>query len=62
VLGTVGAYLALVAWYRGDVDVVARLPYLNRLVIVLGLPALAALGGWLFAGREPPAIARPVIE
>jgi hypothetical protein len=31
-------------------------------VIVVGLPVLAAVGGWLLAGREPPAIARQPLE
>jgi hypothetical protein len=26
------------------------------------VPLTAAAAGWLFAGREPPTIARPVIE
>jgi hypothetical protein len=29
---------------------------------VLGVPLAAAAAGWLVAGREPPAIARPVIQ
>jgi pimeloyl-ACP methyl ester carboxylesterase len=29
---------------------------------VFGVPLTAAAAGWLFAGREPPAIARPAIE
>jgi hypothetical protein len=28
----------------------------------VGIPLAAAAAGWLLAGREPPAIARPVIE
>ena len=30
--------------------------------IIVGLPVLASAGGWLLAGREPPAIARQPIE
>jgi hypothetical protein len=30
--------------------------------MLLGLPLLAALGGWLFAGREPRGISRQPIE
>jgi putative ABC transport system permease protein len=37
-------------------------PYLNLLGIVAVLPALAAIGGWLLAGREPPSIAQRPIE
>jgi putative ABC transport system permease protein len=31
-------------------------------LIVVGVPLVAAAAGWLLAGREPPAIARPAIE
>jgi hypothetical protein len=31
-------------------------------ILLIGLPLLAAIGGWLLAGREPPAIARQPIE
>jgi putative ABC transport system permease protein len=57
-LGTAGAYGALVVWYRNDLSPLGRVPLANLFVIVVGLPLLAAVGGWLFAGREPPAIAR----
>jgi hypothetical protein len=32
------------------------------LVIICGLPVTAAVGGRLLAGREPPTIARQLIE
>jgi hypothetical protein len=32
------------------------------LLVLIGLPVLAAAGGWLFAGRQPPAIAHQPIE
>jgi putative ABC transport system permease protein len=35
---------------------------LSLIVIVVGVPLIAAAAGWLLAGREPPAIARPAIE
>jgi hypothetical protein len=31
-------------------------------VILVGLPAVAALAGWLLAGREPPVLARRPLE
>jgi putative ABC transport system permease protein len=61
-LGTAGAYVALVVWYRSDLRSLGRVPAANLLVIVLGLPVLAAVGGWLLAGREPSAIARQPLE
>jgi hypothetical protein len=34
----------------------------NLTVILAGLPAIAFVGGWLLAGREPAAIARRPLE
>jgi hypothetical protein len=31
-------------------------------VIIVGLPVAAIVGGWLLAGREPPAVARQPLE
>ena len=36
------------------------LPYLA--LALVGVPLTATAAGWLLAGREPPAIARAVIE
>ena len=61
-LGTAGAYIALLVWYRSNLSPLSRVPVANLVVIVAGLPTLAAVGGWLLAGREPPAIARQPLE
>ena len=61
-LGTAGAYAALLVWYRSDLSPLGRVPVANLAVILAGLPLLAAVGGWLFAGREPPEIARRPLE
>jgi putative ABC transport system permease protein len=61
-LGTAGAYLALVAWHRSDLDNLARVPVVSVAVIIVGLPLAAAIGGWLLAGREPSGIARQPLE
>ena len=58
VLGTAGAYLALAAWHRSSLDTLAHPPVANLIAIVIGLPLVAGLAGWLLAGREPSAIAR----
>jgi putative ABC transport system permease protein len=60
--GTAGAYLALAAGYRGDPAVLSRVPVLYLTITILGVPAAAALTGWILAGRRPPAIARRVLE
>jgi putative ABC transport system permease protein len=62
ILGTVGAYIALASWYRDDIGSLSRVPVVHLLIIILGLPLIAALAGWLLAGRQPPAIARQPLE
>jgi putative ABC transport system permease protein len=37
-------------------------PILYLVLAVVGVPLAATAAGWLLAGREPPAIARTVIE
>ena len=39
-----------------------RVPVINLTLILVALPVLAAGGGWLLAGREPPAITRRPLE
>lgn len=62
VLGVTGACLGLLAVYRHDLAVFGRVPIGFPLGIVVGPPLIAALAGWLLAGREPPAIARRMGE
>jgi putative ABC transport system permease protein len=61
-LGTAGAYLALIAGYASDIAVLRHVPVLNLLLIVVGIPLAAVMAGWLLAGREPAALARRLIE
>jgi putative ABC transport system permease protein len=61
-LGVAGAYVMLVATYHDKLDYLGRIPVLYLVLMVVGIPAAAAAAGWLLAGREPPAIARPAIE
>jgi putative ABC transport system permease protein len=65
VLGTVVAYLAVFAysWQAVLTGEANLFPGLDLLLLVLiGLPILAAAGGWLFAGRQPSVIAHQPIE
>jgi putative ABC transport system permease protein len=62
IIGTLGAYAALLAWHRSDLGPLGHVPVVNLIVIVVGLPLIAAVGGWLFAGGEPPVIARRPLE
>ncbi|HEX9342067.1 MAG TPA: ABC transporter permease, partial [Actinomycetota bacterium] len=62
-LGTAVAYLAAIAWYRSSLSTTVRhVPVGDLIVILAGLPLAAAIGGWLLAGREPPAFARQPLE
>ena len=61
-LGTAGAYAALLVWYRSDLSPLGRVPVANLVIILVGLPVLAGAGGWLLAGREPPAVSRQPLE
>jgi putative ABC transport system permease protein len=66
-LGVVGGYIALLGWLQdnslnGGISALGNVPIKNLLVILVGMPLLAALGGWLLAGREPSAVARQPME
>jgi putative ABC transport system permease protein len=61
-LGGFGAYVGVAAGYVADIGALSSVPILQLLMIAAGVPALAACGGWLLAGREPTAIARHPIE
>ncbi|HEV2903300.1 MAG TPA: hypothetical protein VGW30_08580, partial [Gaiellaceae bacterium] len=61
-LGVAGAYVTLGATYFDKLDYLGRIPVLYLVLMVVGIPLAATAAGWLLAGREPPAIARPAIE
>ncbi len=66
VLGTAGAYVAALAWFESGraqgVSSLTSVPWGNLAIIVIGLPLLAAAGGWLFAGREPRLVSQRPLE
>jgi putative ABC transport system permease protein len=63
ILGTAGAVIAAMAWTHGGLSATAGgVPPRDILILLIGLPLVAAIGGWLFAGREPPAVARQPLE
>jgi putative ABC transport system permease protein len=66
-LGTVGGYVALVGWLRsnslnGGISSLANVPVTNLLVILVGMPLVATIVGWLLAGREPSGVARQPMD
>lgn len=62
ILGIAGAYIVLLAIYADDVGYLSHVPVLYLGLVLFGVPLLAMGVSWLVAGREPPAIARTVIE
>jgi putative ABC transport system permease protein len=61
-LGVGGAYVLLAAIYYDDLGYLSHVPFTYLALAVLGVPLVASAAGWLVAGREPPTIARTVIE
>jgi putative ABC transport system permease protein len=66
-LGVVGGYIGMIGWLRsnslnGGIAALGNVPVADLLLILLGMPAFAAAVGWLFAGREPAAMAHQAIE
>jgi len=63
ILGTAVATIAGVAWARSSLSTTfGDVPVPDLLLILVGLPLIAAVGGWLLAGRPPPAISRQPLE
>jgi putative ABC transport system permease protein len=66
VVGTVAGYTAAIGFFRtSQLDTLSSLtsiPVANLLLILVGMPLLAVIGGWLLAGREPVAIGRRPLE
>ena len=63
VLGTAVAYLATAAFFRSQLtERMSNVPVFDLMLILVGLPAAAAVGGWVLSGREPAAIAHQPIE
>jgi putative ABC transport system permease protein len=61
-LGIAGAYVFLLALYYDDLGYLSDVPVGYLACAVIGVPLAATVSGWLLAGREPPAIARSVID
>jgi putative ABC transport system permease protein len=66
VLGTVAAYVGAIgyAWDNplDGLSELSNVPTGNLLFILVGMPVVAAVVGWLLAGREPPVISRQPLE
>ena len=66
VLGTVAAYVAAIgyAWDNplDGLSELSNVPAKQLLFILVGMPVVAAVVGWLMAGREPSTISRQPLE
>ncbi len=66
VLGTVAAYVAAIGYaWDNPLDGLSELssvPAQQLVFILVGMPVIAAVVGWLMAGREPAAISRQPLE
>jgi putative ABC transport system permease protein len=68
VLGTVGGYVGTAGWFRtnsfsgGLGAIFTTVPVTNLLIILVGMPLVAAIGGWIFAGRQPRDLGHQPLE
>jgi putative ABC transport system permease protein len=63
ILGMAGAMTAGLAWARSSLSVMfGDVPLADVLILLPGLPLIAAAAGWLLAGREPKVIARQPLD
>jgi putative ABC transport system permease protein len=66
VLGTVVAYVGVLAYASDNqldgLSELSSVPIANLVIIIVGMPLVAAVVGWLLAGREPAAVAHQPIE
>ena len=63
VLGLAGAVIAGLAWAHGSLSAMfGDVPLSDVLILLIGLPVVAAAAGWLLAGREPEVISRQPLD
>lgn len=61
-LGLAGAYTGIIGGYLDDLHPLRHIPVANLAIIVFGLPVIADVIAWLVGGREPPTLARRVLD
>jgi putative ABC transport system permease protein len=63
ILGLAGAVIVGLVWAHGSLAATfGDVPLSDVLMLLIGLPVVAAAGGWLLAGREPEIIARQPLD
>ena len=67
-LGTVAAYVGLAGWFHsnslegGLSDIIDHIPWSNLFLIVIAMPVVALVVGWVLAGRDPTGISTRPME
>ncbi len=67
-LGTVAAYVGLAGWFHSNAlegglsGLVGHIPWSNLFLIVIAMPVVATMVGWVLAGRDPTGISTRPIE
>jgi putative ABC transport system permease protein len=66
VVGIIGGYLAAIGFFRSNsldgLSSLTSIPVTNLLVILVGMPLIAIVLGWLLAGHEPADMSRQPLE
>ncbi|MGH3238481.1 MAG: FtsX-like permease family protein, partial [Streptosporangiaceae bacterium] len=63
IAGMVGAVVAVLAWGHSSLsNILNDVLLTDVLILLIGLPLVAAAAGWLLAGREPMVISRQPLE
>jgi putative ABC transport system permease protein len=62
-LGTVAAFLAVLTWAHSDlIETFANVPWSDVGLLVIGMPLVGGIAGWLLGGRQPSAVSRQPLE
>jgi putative ABC transport system permease protein len=63
ILGMAFALVASLVWAHGGLSALfGNVPVADVLTLLVGLPLVAGVGGWLLAGRQPQVIARQPLD
>jgi putative ABC transport system permease protein len=66
VIGIVGGYIAVIGYTsKNSLDGLSSLgnvPVTNILIVLVGMPLVAAVVGWVFSGRQPRSISLQPME
>ena len=66
VTGLAGGYVAAIGFFQSNqldgLSALGSVPVTNLLFILVGMPLVAVILGWLLAGREPAGMGRQPLE